>query len=274
MAALNGTTWQYTLHPNHAGRHYVWLDAVDTSGNLASTGPYIMDVALTPGYVQFADPDSTIRYTHTLINNTDALADFKVTADSSRTWQYTLHLSATHGTVQQPSVSLAPGMTATIAIDLRIPTDVLSDVVDYTVITVTDTSGVVAIVTDTTTVNLVPAFSFEPDRSASNVSPGRVITYMHTLTNQGNGLTRIALTHHSSADWFVEYTTPVYVEYVATETVMITLTVPLSVSTTMVDTTVITATAGSVVRTVQDITTVGEPVQPIPAVYLPLVMRN
>ncbi|MBN1955385.1 MAG: fibronectin type III domain-containing protein [Anaerolineae bacterium] len=108
-----------------------------------------------------------------------------------------------------------------------------------------------------------------PNRSSA-ATPGQAVTYTHALTNSGNRPDVLALSHHSSEGWAVEYRTPYTLDAGAAATVVVTLTVPGDALSGTVDLTAITATSradGSAWASVVDATTVLGP--PNQAPYAP-----
>lgn len=118
------------------------------------------------------------------------------------------------------------------------------------------------------------AVQLAPDHS-STTTPGTVVSYTHTLTNTGNVSDTFELTYSSSQGWG-QVAPPALVLLTpgATQTVRVTVTVPLGAISGTVETTVITATSqaapdASAVAT--DTTTVMVEQQ---LLYLPLVLRD
>jgi uncharacterized membrane protein len=228
--------------------------AVSASVADTTTVNRILGVQLAPNRSQSTDPDTTVVYTHTLTNAGNYTDTFNLAWSSSHGWPVSLLQPTT-------PVTLSPWQTATVVISLTVPPGT-GGLVDVTTITATlqDVPAVQAVVTDTTTVSQVVSVTLQPDQIGST-DPDTTITYTHTLTNTGNGPDVFDLTLSSSQGWPVSLltpTTPVALTAGQTETVVISLTVPVGTGGLM-DVAVITATSRAdtgIFATATDTTTV------------------
>jgi hypothetical protein len=122
-------------------------------------------------------------------------------------------------------------------------------------------------------VGQVGSVVLEPDRS-STANPDTAVTYVHTLTNNGNGSDTFDITHVSSQGWTVSYDMPIVLDSKQTAEVVVSIVVPAGVPSAVVDETVITATSRAdttAFDTATDTTTVAVEEW---KVYLPVVIRG
>jgi uncharacterized membrane protein len=104
-------------------------------------------VALTMDQAKTVIQGETAVYTHTLTNNGVRVDTFALSASSDRGW--TTQLDAT-------AMTLDPGASAEIVLQVQVPADVVPDTVDTTTLTATSAYGAAAFASnvDTTTVKL------------------------------------------------------------------------------------------------------------------------
>jgi hypothetical protein len=232
---------QVTLPPTAAAGLVETTIVTATSWTAAEAYDTVQDITIvntTPGVVltssgsQSVSPDTVIAYIHTLTNTGNIPDTFVITHLSDQGWMIE------HDT----SITLNQGQTSTVVVSVTVPLG-SGGLADVTVITATSQvdSAVWASVADTTTVSHIPGVVFTPDYTNS-AAPGSVITYIHTLTNTGNGPDNFDLTYSSSQSWTVEYDTPFSVGYGQTATVVVSVTVPTG-SGGLTDVTIVTATS-------------------------------
>ena len=135
---------------------------VQRSGTISDT-LLIYGVELSPGYSQYAQPGSTITYTHILTNTGNVSDTFTLDVASAKNWPVALfNETSLTGTTRLP-IALTPGLTATFQIDLEVPNQdisgtlvlsgsaVIGHIADIVVITATSQAdpGAYATATDT-----------------------------------------------------------------------------------------------------------------------------
>ncbi len=195
--------------------------------------PLAFGVEFAPDHVGSADPGTIITYTHTLTNSGNVTGTFDLIHYNVLGWL----------TMYDTPVIVGQGQTATVIVNVVIPTDSISGTMESTLITATlrAATDIYAVVTDTSVVNHVPGVALAPDRSVT-INPDNVITYTHVLTNTGNGPDSFDLAHESDQGWAVQYTTPISVGYNQTSTVFVRISVAAG-SSGLTDTSIITATS-------------------------------
>jgi uncharacterized membrane protein len=238
---------------------------VSSSATDVTTVGYVGGVILEPDRSSTARPDTVASYVHTLTNNGNGSDTFDIAHVSSQGWTVSY----------DTPIVLDSKQTAQVAVSIMVPAGVPSGVVDETVITATSRvdPAVFDTAEDTTTVGQVGSVVLEPDLSSTS-SPDTVATYVHTLTNNGNGTDTFDLTHGSSQGWTVSYDTPIVVESKQSVEVVVSIMVPAGVPGGVVDETLITATSradATAFDTATDTTTVAVEGW---KVHLPVVLRS
>ncbi len=208
------------------------------------TLPPTFGVEFVPDHAGSADPGTIITYTHTLTNTGNRSDTLALTHHSSQGWVLTY----------TTPVSVRDGQSATVVVSVTVPAGAISGSVDTSTITASSQSSptVRAAVTDTSTVNHILGVELAPMRTGT-AHPGDIITYIHTLTNTGNGPDVFDLETASSEGWPVvllggAYPTgtlllPLPLDAGATTILQVRLTVPSSVADYTTDETIITATS-------------------------------
>jgi len=196
------------------------------------------DVALAPSRSDAAFPSQTLIYQHILTNTGDGPDYFHIEAVSALSWTLTLSPS---GVLQ-----LNSGQTATLQLQITIPTDAPPRQTDVATITATSfiSPAVSAWVTDTTTVlTITRSAHLEPDWLVVAAKSGPV-SFTHILTNAGNFTDSFFLTATSSEGWALDWTASPTGPLGAAEikTVWVTVTVP-SGALNVINYTLITATS-------------------------------
>lgn len=138
---------------------------------------------LSAGTTQTVSPPTTVQFTHTLTNVGAASGQFTASVSLSPA------LSGWSATVSPSTpITLAPGANQTITISVVVPagaavgTDVVAN------LTVVSSDNASAQASDTIKIALVPSFQFSAAASPTvNANPGQSVSFVHTLTNNGNG---------------------------------------------------------------------------------------
>ncbi|MEM8533439.1 MAG: NEW3 domain-containing protein, partial [Chloroflexota bacterium] len=150
---------------------------------------------LTPdGQSQSGDPGTSVTYVHTLENIGSESGDFRLDV-ALPDWNYTIVPN------EGDAIPLDPGQTASVTLTVDIPAAALAgDSREATVTASVDGNSVTDDAKDLTTALLVPSLTFVADE-ARNAGPGETITYVHTLTNMGNGTDTFTVTVSPPGGW-------------------------------------------------------------------------
>ncbi len=232
-----------------------------------TTVNHVPGVTLTPDHAGYAGPGRIVTYTHVLTNTGNGSDAFDLDVSSSQGWPVALG-GLYPSRIPHLPWRMGPGMTATILVSISVPTDVVSDTMDSTVITATSQSAndIYATVIDHTTVNSAPSVALAPDR-ARNADPGHIITYTHVLTNTSNGSDTFDLDVSSSQGWPVtlEGLYPSGTAHLPwrmgpgmTSTFLVTVTVPTDAISDTMDVTIVTATSQAEPSVYAAVTTVNQ----------------
>ncbi|MBN1641796.1 MAG: carboxypeptidase regulatory-like domain-containing protein [Anaerolineae bacterium] len=215
---------------------------------------YVQDQAgvdLGPDLAQYANPGEAVVYEHTLQNTGNVEDTYSLSASSSQGWSV----------VAPGEITLAPGATTTVAVEVQVPLGAISGTVDTT--TVTATSAISEAFHDTataeTTVRQAGQLSLSPNRAAVGL-PGETVPYAHNLVNLGNATDTFTITAHSSQGWSVSAPQTLTLEAGLSTTLLVEVAVPAGELAGVVDTTVVTATSHAdpaAADAVHDVTTVG-----------------
>jgi len=143
---------------------------------------------------QVGDPGEVVVYQHIMTNTSNYTDTFIFTTDSSQDWT----------TDVTPDVMLAAGVSTTIQVSVTIDGGTPAGVVDTTTITATSETyeDFTETVADTTTVNQVVTITVT-SATGKEAMPGEVVTYTHTLTNDGNATDTFTITVSSDQAWTV-----------------------------------------------------------------------
>jgi uncharacterized membrane protein len=160
--------------------------AVDlaTALDITRVGPQFGALLTPPINRGSALPGATVVYTHTLHNSGADADTFLLSTIAPNGWD-------TRATPS--SVSLPRNGSATITVTIRVPTSALSTTLDYPAdvatvraASVSDPSAV-GTAQEYTTVQQFAGVSLSPSRFR-RATPGRVLSFQHTLLNIGNGM--------------------------------------------------------------------------------------
>lgn len=249
------------------------------SGEVLATATVTATVAapvtdmLTPAENEgLALPGETVVYTHTLKNVRGVADTFRLSTVAPFGWETVLAPS---------SVFLPAGGTTTVAVGIRVPTNVLSGTVDVTTLTATSASdpAVTASARERTTVTRVTAAALSP-RFVQIVEPGQTVELRHTLVNIGNALDTFTIQATDTLGWPLVVLSPStqlapagFDNYIRVQ-----VTVPANVPLGAVNRVTVTATSRSgavIVSGVENVLAL--PAPPEPAVerslFLPVMMR-
>ncbi len=268
FAAQSSLGWSYTILPpslslnaGAAAQVRLVLQVPPNSGNqtdvtaftaTSSAGPTrsatvtsivraVAGVSLTPSsQTKTTPPGTTVVYTYTVTNQSNATAAITLDKDNTAGWATTL----------TPSVisSLAPGASAQVLLTVTVPPSAEQGATTHITATasVPNAAPARAYASAITHIPMAGGPLLEPDR-AGVAAPGGSATYEHTLTNTGNVTDTYTLSYHSSQGWTVSFNPsgPITLGPGASHTIIATVNVPASATPGSVDTTVITATAQS-----------------------------
>jgi uncharacterized membrane protein len=235
------------------------------------------DVIIAPPRSGNVLPGRVYSYSHT-VTNTGLFTDtFLLSTVSLLGWDTA---------VAPASVTLAPGATAQVTMTVTVPTSARAEVVEITRVYARSATDrrVNPYVEDTSTVLQVAGVEVSP-RFTSYVEPGTTVTFLHQVTNIGNGVDSFTISVTSPLGW------PVTVDQTQTPPlnagvpfpVTVRATVPAGTPNDLVNSIVVRATSnfdGGVASQVID--TLGSPRTPLNVIiipdasykqYLPLVAR-
>lgn len=226
---LSGTIHTLTLTATSVFSPAVQDTVVDTTTvNLAG------GLLLFPDNAGTGDPGQVVTYTHTLSNSASFTQSVTLASGSSQGWANAVTPTLVNDLGPQQSVPVTAVVT--------VPLGVAAGIADVTTITATSSlsGNIQATAVDTTTVNLVAGVSLAPD-NAQSTAADTVVTYTHTITNEGNGSDTFDLLAVSSQGWLVATVPPtITLAQAQTDTITVTVTVP-PLSGGLVDTTTVTA---------------------------------
>jgi uncharacterized membrane protein len=217
-----------------------------------TTSIYTPSLALVPDYDQVTTPGSTFTHTHWLTNTGNGSDQFDLGFASSQGW----------ATLLDPgplTLSAGEGITLQVHVDVPVGSGGLTDIA---VVTATSQSGgLSATATDTTTVPFTPGVEIGPDQARS-VAPDGTYIYVHVLENTGNGDDAFDVEMSSSLGWATLLDPgPFALGAGETAPVQVSVHVPSGlISGTLTDVTVVTATsqaAPALSDSATDTTTVG-----------------
>ncbi|MCP4359687.1 MAG: hypothetical protein GY796_16900, partial [Chloroflexi bacterium] len=199
------------------GDPQVQATAVDTTTVQTSFG-----VQLEPDQQQIDDAGNTVLYNHTITNTGNAPDTFDLSGRSDLGWA----TSFTPG-----PISLTSGATDVVTVAVTIPLTATPGLQNTTVITAVSQTNSAAFdtATDQTRMRQNHGLILAPDRTGTT-APSSVISYMHWLTNTGNGLDTYTVTVSSSNGWGVAGPGLINLSSGQSASVMVTLTVPSGTS--------------------------------------------
>ncbi len=169
------------------------------------------------------NPD-TVTFFHTLRNSGSATIAYTLSSSNSLGWT-----SVVSPTTVGP---LAPGQTATIAVQVTAPAGTANGTQNVTTIEVRQQGGpatVLASARDTTVVGPQIGILIDPPLNVGTALPGATIFYTHTLTNIGSSQDIFVLSTVPSLGWDTEVTPP-FANLGPNESVPITVTVRVPTS--------------------------------------------
>jgi uncharacterized membrane protein len=182
-----GEVMTTTLHVQQLGGPAVDLA---TALDITRAGPQFGALLTPPLNRRTALPGSTVVYTHTLHNSGLDEDTFLLSTIAPNGWDTR---------VAPSSVSLPRNGSTIITVTVQVPTSALSttltfppDLATVRAQSVNDINGF-GTAQEETTVLQVAGVSFSPPRLRT-ATPGRTITFQHTLLNTGNGLDTFDLT--------------------------------------------------------------------------------
>lgn len=212
-----------------------------------------------------ADPGVTVAYQVQIGNTGNSTDTFMISADSSAGWL----------TSSFNPVTVGPGVTTTLPLEVQIPAIALAGVQDVTTLTIASSlsSAVEGDVTFTTTANQVAGINLSaaPGQSAA---PGTAVTYTHQLQNLGNGVDTFVVTAVSDLGWPVTVTANPTLQPGASSSILVVVQIPAGTAPGTADTTTLTVHstfANGVWATTADATTA---VQVGYNLYLPIITRR
>jgi uncharacterized membrane protein len=197
---------------------------------------------LSPGQTKPAVPPlpATVSFTHILTNTGNQAGTFSLSAavqGAPAGWS---------AAPSQPSCSLVQNASCTFTVNVTVPAGASAG--DQAIVVTASIAGPPPAsdsVTDIVRVPNIPGVQFTPDYPSGTGDPGAQVTYIHTLTNTGNGTDSYTITLATTPNWSA-ISNPNIVANVprgATRTVTITVTVPSGVLSG--STGIVTATATS-----------------------------
>lgn len=216
------------------------------------------DVIVGPDQSAGVGPGETVTYTLTVTNATNSEKTYDVTYSSDQ--GFSVVVSAT---ITVPGIPGQVDGTAQLDVMITAPPGAAGDVEDTTTITVTDPIDLdfpdTAILQ--TTVNTIAGVSISPPRAGS-AGVGESVTYSHTVTNEGNAGDIYVILTDSSENFIIDAPLAIDVNQGASETLLVTVTVPGGTALGVTDITSITVQSSlidtNVSALVTDTTTVGQ----------------
>lgn len=201
-------------------------------------------VTVAPDNASGGRSGQTVTYTHTVTNNANSSETYDLSAASSLGWPgIVTDLSGN----PLSSVSLAPGGSTTVRVQVTIPADTADGTRDTTTLTArshTDNTITDSAI-DITTCGRV---TVTPDQSAT-MAPGQTVSYTFTVANNLSGQRTYDLSTLSSMGWPVQITdlagnpiSAASLESGVTTDVVVSVSVPASASIGSQDITRLTAT--------------------------------
>ena len=228
------------------------IDTTTVTGEPGDNG-----VLLEPNNVDSGLAGSLIFYNHVITNTSSQTYTFEIVAQSSNGW-FTLP-SPTFPT----TVTLAPGESAPVEVNMNIPGPTPSGTMDTMVVTATSTisSSIFDTAINLTTVltETVVGVDIAPDY-AQTAMPGDLLVYTHTLTNIGNDFDTFTVTVGSDQGWTVSVNQSIFNLFAGQQSeVLVTVNVPAGAISGTIDTSTVLAVSDfdpSVTDTALDVTTV------------------
>lgn len=157
-------------------------------------------VSVSPDRTAGASADTTVTYTHTVINTGNQAATFNLAAVSSKGWV----TSVSRADNGQPvtSITLAPGAQTDIVAAVKVPSNAADGVRDTLSVIATHASVTTATGTavDLTTVGPLLVI---PDRTGS-MAPGGTIVYDNSVLNNTDETRTVTLTATSDKGWLTD----------------------------------------------------------------------
>lgn len=135
----------------------IWVASANAGGDVAAAAADVTtllnaaSLALSADQALDAAPGSVVVYTHTLTNNGAAMDTFALTALSDQGWTVQLDQSA---------LTLQPGASADIVLQVSVPAGAAESTVDVTVLTATSKYGSAAHVSNSSTTTVVSDGNF------------------------------------------------------------------------------------------------------------------
>jgi len=211
-AQVNTTTVTATSSADSA----VFDTAVDVT---TVTGP-VPGVSLEPDNQAIAGVNTTISYQHTITNEGNSLDSFSLEANSSQGWAVS--------TVPSQTIQLTAGQTGTVFVNITVPAGA-GGLIDTTTVTATSAldSAVFDNAVNTTTISQTHALELIVADSSAVVSDSTIITYTYQIINQGNGSESLTVTVSSSLGWPITAPANITVGAGMTQTMVITVMVPI-----------------------------------------------
>ncbi|MCB0036484.1 MAG: hypothetical protein KDE51_20770, partial [Anaerolineales bacterium] len=249
-------------------------NAVTVTASVTDTTTVISETVPTLGVVIAPDNHTetlagqTIFYYHTVTNTGSLPATIDLDAVSSEGWFVTLNPT---------SVNLNSAETAEVEVSLVVPAAATVGTVDTMVVTATNTADAsvfdMAVNTTTITDTAVAQLTLRPATNAQDGGQGQLLTYSHTLVNEGNQADSVTLAVVSDNGWTVTVN-PTSVPLAAGQqtAVQVTVQIPADAVIGTLDRTTVTATSGNddtQQATAVNTTTVVE--TPSGAIYLPAI---
>ena len=176
-------------------------------------------------------------FTHTITNTGNNTDTYTINATSSNGWLITIPSpqEIAHNTAQQINITLTVPVTAGGLIDTMNVT--------ATSVNSTTLSAAVTNVTDVALDSIAISVTLTPDNEATTIS-GDLVTYTHQVENTGFRTETFDLTADSSENWSVTLSqNDVTLVASASETIIVSVTIPITATDETVDTTTITATS-------------------------------
>ena len=243
--------------------------AADTTTVITQTAP-ILGVEIDPDNATTVTAGQTIFYYHTVTNTGSNPATIDLDVSSSEGWTAVL---------DNVSLNLAASEAVQVEVSLTVPGGATVGTVDITVVTATNSADAMvfdtAVNTTTITDTAVVQLALTPTANAQDGAPGEMVTYTHTLINQGNQVDTISLEAVSDNGWTVTVD-PRRATLGAGQQapVVVTVQIPAAAAGGSTDRTTVTATSGndsSEQATAVNTTTV---VEAGTLIYLPVIRQS